>query len=57
MYYLHFCTVGPFTPFTNFHIFNKDVYPENTTLIEIEKNAEVPAGGFRHFEHIGDSKN
>ena len=37
MCYLNFCTLGSLTPFTDFHIFNKDVYPENTTVIEIEK--------------------
>jgi len=46
MYYFNFCTVGSFNPFTNVHMFNKDVYPENTTVIQIEKeNAEIPADG------------
>jgi len=34
MYYFNFCTVRFFTPFTNFNTFNKDVYPENTTVIK-----------------------
>jgi len=49
MYYLNFCTVGSFIPFTNFQFFNKDVYPEKTTVIEIEKTLKFPLADFRHL--------
>ena len=47
MYYLNFCTVGSFTPFTNFHNFNKEVEPDNTTVIEIEKMLKFSLMNFR----------
>jgi len=49
MYYLNFCTAGSFTPFTNCHIFNKDIYLENMTVIEIEKTLKFPPTDFRHL--------
>jgi len=50
MYYFNFCTVGSFTPFTNFHIFNKEVYSENTTVIELgKKMLKFPLTDFRHL--------
>ena len=47
----NFCTVGFFSHFTNFDFFlNKDVYPEITTIIEIEnKTLKFPLMDFRHL--------